>query len=274
MAAERALVAREQPRGIVRVSFVDVGQGDSSLVDLPDGRLLMIDTGQGGRHPAVREVRKLLASRRRSRIDVLVITHGHPDHYGGLADLLDEVDIGEIWLNGQLLSEQTDGAMEHLLNYALARGARLRFAPELCASAHAFGEARIQVLWPCPRYDPTLDLNDNSLVLRLTLGRRSFLFTGDLEAEAEARLVESGRIASVDVLKVAHHGSRTSTTATLVDAARPALAVISSGSGNRYGHPSPLVLSRLRSAGATIHRTDIQGGLIVSTDGERLDFER
>lgn len=274
MAAERALVAREQPRGIVRVSFVDVGQGDSSLVDLPDGRLLMIDTGQGGRHPAVREVRRLLAARRRSQIDILVITHGHPDHYGGLANLLDEVDIGEIWLNGQLLGEERDGAMERLLNSALVRGARLRFAPELCESAHAFGEARIEVLWPCPRYDPTLDLNDNSLLLRLSLGRRSFLFTGDLEAEAEARLVKSGRIANVDVLKVAHHGSRTSTTAPLVDAARPSLAVVSSGSGNRYGHPSPRVLRRLLGAGARIHRTDIQGGLIVSTEGERLDFER
>ncbi len=274
MFAERALVAREQPRGVVRVSFVDVGQGDASLVDLPDGRLLMIDTGRGDRHPAVRELRKLLSARRRSRIDILAITHGHPDHYGGLAALLDEVDIGEIWLNGQLLSEERDGTMERLLNSALARSTRLRFAPELCDVVHRFGEARIELLWPCPRYDPALDLNDNSMMLRLSIGRRSFLFTGDLEAEAETRLVEAQRIAAVDVLKVAHHGSRTSTTPGFLAAARPSVAVISSGAGNRYGHPSPSVLGRLLAAGIHVHRTDIRGGLVVSTDGESLERER
>ena len=272
--AEQALVAREQPRDLLRVTFVDVGQGDAALIDLPDGRLALIDTGQGGRHPAGRELRGLLAARRRARIDLLVLTHGHPDHYGGLAELLDEVDIGEVWLNGQLLVEERDGGMERLLNEALGLGAELRFAPELCRTTHDFGGAHVRVLWPCPRYDPSLDLNDNSLTVRLTYGNRSFLMTGDLEAAAERRLAASGAIDPVDVLKVAHHGSRTSSAAAFLRAARPSLAVISSGAGNRYGHPSPTVLRRLHDAGVRVLRTDRGGGVIVTTDGDALEVRR
>jgi competence protein ComEC len=272
LGANTALVAREQPRGLLRVSFVDVGQGDASLIDFPDGRLALVDTGQGGRHPAVRELTGLLAARRRSRIDLLIITHGHPDHYGALPELLDAVEISEIWLNGQLLTEELDGAMSRLMTKAMARGTKLRFAPELCGSTETFGGAHLEVLWPCPRYDPGLGLNDNSIVFRLRFGRRAFLFTGDVEREAERLLVESMRIEPADVLKVAHHGSKTSSSADFVAAVGAGIAVISSGAGNRYGHPSPDVIARLRGANATVWRTDIHGGVILSTDGENLEL--
>lgn len=274
LSAEHALIGREQPRDLLRVAFVDVGQGDAALIDLPDGRLALIDTGQGDPHPASRELRALLMARRRTRIDLLVITHGHPDHYGGLEALLEELPIGEIWLNGQLLIEERDGAMERLLERALRAGTKLRFAPELCATTHDFGGARFEVIWPCPRYDPALQLNDNSLTVRVTYGQRSFLMTGDLEAEAEHRLVAGGSIRPADVLKVAHHGSRTSTSEAFLGGARPSIAVISSGAGNRYGHPSRAVLARLRGAGAEVLRTDVGGGVVVTTDGESLDVRR
>lgn len=272
--ADRALIAREQPRDLLRVSFIDVGQGDATLIDFPNGQLALVDTGQGGRHPAGRELRGLLAARRRSRIDLLVITHGHPDHYGGLPQLVDEIAIGELWLNGQLLTEEEDGAMARLVSSAIARGTRVRFAPELCGGTPRFGGAELEVLWPCPRYDAALGLNDNSIALRLAFGRRAFLLTGDLERDSERLLVSAGRVEPVDVLKVAHHGSRTSTSPAFLSAARPSLAVISSGAGNRYGHPSPQVVARLRAAGAQVLRTDVHGGAIISTDGERLDVRR
>jgi competence protein ComEC len=274
LAADCALIARESPRGALRVTFVDVGQGDAALIDFPDGRVALVDTGQGGRHPAVRALRELLAARRRHRIDVVVITHGHPDHYGGLGILLDELEIGEIWLNGQLLVEERDQVMTRLASAALAKGTRLRFAPELCEGVHRFGEARLEVVWPCPRYDPALDLNDNSFAIRLVLGGRSFLLTGDLERESEQRLLDAGKIAPSDVLKVAHHGSNTSTTSAFVEAARPSLAVISSGANNLYGHPSPEVLARLRRAGVSVLRTDLIGGVVIRTDGEILEIVR
>ncbi|MDH3656195.1 MAG: DNA internalization-related competence protein ComEC/Rec2 [Myxococcales bacterium] len=274
LAADQLLIAREQPRDLLRVSFVDVGQGDATLIDLPDGQLALVDTGQGGRHPAARVLRALLDARRRSRVDLLVITHGHPDHYGGLRDLVGEIEIGEIWLNGQLLTEERDGAMAALLSSAMAHGTRLRFAPELCDRTRHFGGAELEVLWPCPRYDAALGFNDNSIALRLAYGRRSFLFTGDLEHESEHALVRSGRLQSADVLQVGHHGSRTSTSPVLVAAVRPSIAVISCGAGNRYGHPSPAVIARLREAGASVFRTDLHGGVIIATDGEQLETRR
>ncbi|RLB40299.1 MAG: DNA internalization-related competence protein ComEC/Rec2, partial [Deltaproteobacteria bacterium] len=151
---------------------------------------------------------------------------------------------------------------------------RVRFAPELCRRSPHFGGAELEVLWPCPRYDAALGLNYNSISLRLVFGRRAFLFTGDLERDSERLLLAAGRIQRADVLKVAHHGSRTSTSPAFLAAVRPSLAVISSGAGNGYGHPSPLVLARLRDAGAKVHRTDVHGGVIVSTDGERLEIRR
>jgi competence protein ComEC len=203
-----------------------------------------------------------------------VITHGHPDHYGGLRDLIGEIEISEIWLNGQLVTEERDGAMAELLSSAMAQGSRLRFTPELCDSTRHFGGAELEVLWPCPRYDPALGLNDNSIALRLAYGRRSFLFTGDLEHESERALVRSGRLQPADVLQVGHHGSRTSTSPVLVATVRPSFAVISCGAGNRYGHPSPAVIARLREAGASVFRTDLRGGVIIATDGEQLEIRR
>ena len=103
--------------------------------------------------------------------------------------MIGEVEIGEIWLNGQLLTEERDGTMAGLLSSAIAHGTRLRFTPELCRESPRFGGAELEVLWPCPRYDAALGLNDNSITLRLVFGKRSFLLTGDLERESERLLV-------------------------------------------------------------------------------------
>jgi competence protein ComEC len=127
------------------------------------------------------------------------------------------------------------------------------------------------VLWPCPAFDPGWDPNDNSLVLEIALGSRTLLLTGDIERHAEGALATSGVLARVDVLKVGHHGSRTSSTSAFLTAVDPRVAIVSAGRTNRFGHPHPEVIERLEEAADHVVRVDREGGVIVSTDGESLD---
>ncbi len=269
-AGEVALRVVERPRDVLRATVLDVGQGDAVLVDLPDGRAMLVDTGNVAPDAGATVIAPLLAARRRDRLDVVVLTHPHPDHYGGLGHLLDAIAIGELWDSGQAEDEDPDGAASALLARARARGVRVRAPTELCDQPRRFGRARVDVLWPCPRYDIGLGPNDNSLVLRVALGRRALLLTGDLEAHGEDALVARGAALRADFLKVGHHGSRTSTTPAFVRAVAPRFAAISAGAHNRYGHPHAEPLAALRAAGAEVLRTGLHGGITVETDGRAL----
>ncbi len=264
--AELWLRHREQPTGSLRVTFLDVGQGDGAIVDLPDGRVMVVDAGgaaHGGPDPGERVLVPLLRARRRARIDVLVLSHPHPDHYGGAAALVDALEIGEVWDTGQGEAEQPDGTLAQLLARARARGAVVRGPEELCRAEHRFGPARARVRWPCPAFDAGWGPNDNSLVVELEHAGRRLWLTGDVEAHAEASL-SAARPAPIDVLKVAHHGSRTSSAPALLDALRPAIAVASMGRHNRFGHPHDEVWSRLEARVPCALRTDAHGGVIVT----------
>ncbi|HBQ10934.1 MAG TPA: DNA internalization-related competence protein ComEC/Rec2 [Myxococcales bacterium] len=265
--AELHLRHRERPEGILRVTYLDVGQGDGALVDLPDGRLMVVDAGGaagGGPDPGARVLVPLLRARRRSRVDVLVLSHPHPDHYGGMHALLEEVEIGEIWDSGQADVEQPEGAAAGLL-----AGRRVRHPPELCQGPRAFGRAVVRVRWPCPDFDAGWGPNDNSLVLEIAHGEHRFLFTGDIEAHGEAGVLPEAR--PVDVLKVAHHGSRTSSDEALLRRLRPRVAVVSAGRQNRFGHPHPEVWERLTRLVPRVFRTDRDGGVTVVSDGRTLE---
>ena len=268
-ACEWQLRQQEQPTDHLRATFLDVGQGDAALLDLPDGTALLIDAGgnpQGGADPGERVLVPLLAARRREHIQTLVLTHPHPDHYGGLEAVLGRQRVTELWDSGQAAREwQHSGTSQRareLLQRAAEHGARVLGPEQLCGQTRAFGDARVRVLSPCPSFDPGYDPNDNSLVLHISYAGRSLLFAGDIEAYAEDRLVRSQELRA-DVVKVAHHGSRTSSSEAFIRAVRPAIAIVSAGAANAFGHPHAEVMERLRRLVPQVIDLGERGGTIV-----------
>ncbi len=267
-------VHRAAPTGVLRVTHLDVGQGDSTLIDLPDGRLMLLDGGGfvgSPVDPGKRVLLPLLRARHRDHIDVMVLSHPHPDHFTGLAAVAAALPVGELWDTGQGEDEGAGPLYESFLARLRAQGTRVLHPAQLCHEAHVFGGARVRVLAPCDHYTPFANANDNSLVLSVRLGHRGALFVGDAEHAEEEQLLRAypTELAS-DVLKVGHHGSRTSSGAAFLRAVHPGLAVISAGARNRFGHPHPTTLRTLQELGIPVHRTDSRGGLIWETDGETI----
>lgn len=279
-ALELRLRHRERPTASLRVTFLDVGQGDAALIDLPDGRLMLVDAGGnpgGGIDPGQAVLVPLLQARRRERVDIAVLTHPHPDHYGGMRALFDHVPVSELWDSGQAEAERDlePGSQEAsaLLATLRTRGTVVRGPSTLCHAPLRAAGATVRVLAPCPAYDSTHDANDNSLVLRIDYGATSFLLMGDAEQAEESALVDAHALARTDVLKVGHHGSRTSTHEALLAAVRPSAAVISAGAANRFGHPHAEVLQRLQDATPHVLELAKTGGTIMTSDGKRIAVE-
>jgi competence protein ComEC len=262
------------PRGVLRATFFDVGQGDAALVDLPTGDAILIDGGGLVGSPidvGTRVIAPELRSRRRRDLAAVVLTHPHPDHFGGLATGLGAVRTAALWDTGQGERERVGGGYAALVEGARQRGVPILHPADLCG-AHVLGGAIVEVLAPCPDFSPDRGPNDNSLVLRIAFGARAILFAGDAEREEESLLLATSPARlRADVLKVGHHGSRTSSSASFLAAVAPTEAVVSAGCRNRFGHPRPATLASLAAAGARVWRTDRDGAVTVTTDGRSLD---
>ena len=255
------LAERIASRGTVEVVFLDVGQGDAILVRTPGARWALMDAGppSGFRSSADPPVLAELRRRGVRRLEALLLSHPHLDHIGGAAALFDDLPVGVVVDPG--LPRGT-GAFVDVLQAAQARGSGWRAARE--GDRYSLDGAELTVLSSLERERETTGgdvVNENSLVVLLTFGAFSALLTGDAPVAIEEAAVR--RSGPVDVLKVGHHGSRTSTSAAFLEAARPALAVISVGRGNRYGHPHEPVLSRMTAAGIALYRTDQSGSIRV-----------
>jgi competence protein ComEC len=261
------------PRGELRATFLDVGQGDAAIVDLPDGEAIVIDGGGLVGSPidtGERVVAPTLRSRRRTHLAAAVLTHPHPDHFTGLASGLAAVRVGALWDTGEGEREGVSGPYAALMGGARARAVPILRPSDVCG-ARVVGGARIDVLAPCPAPVPDRGPNDNSFVMRIAYGARAMLFVGDAEREEEEDLLARARDRlRADVLKVGHHGSRTSSSAAFLAAVAPSEAVVSVGSRNRFGHPHPVTLDALSASGARVWRTDHDGAIVAATDGAAL----
>lgn len=269
MAVTTAIVV-SRPSGVARVTVLDVGQGDAILVEGGAGGRLLIDGGPDPDRLLIELDRRIPAWDR--RIDAVVLSHPHEDHVAGLALLLDRYRVGRVFEPGMLGPGPGYAAWHDRLaadaappRSGLAAGDRL-----------SVDGIDLEVVWPLPGEVPRepaddgTGINNVSIVLLGTVGARRFLLTGDVEDGVDPRLLAAG-LPRVDLLKVAHHGSRTASTEAFIAAVAPRVAVASAGSDNPYGHPAPPTLERLEAAGAQVFRTDRDGSVSVAFDAEGLE---
>jgi competence protein ComEC len=248
--------------GTLRVDFIDVGQGDAALVTSPSGKTVLID---GGPHHSAPALMAFLAAHLRAPLDLVLLTHRHEDHLGGLPEVVRQFGA-RIFLDAPV--EHAEKGYTSLLRALEARGAEVKLA--MRGRVIDLGDGvKLTLLGPP---DPLItgshsDVNANSVVARLTYGEFSVLFAGDAEAPTETWLLASVAPLRSVVLKVAHHGSRYASAARFLSAVRPRIAVISVGAGNRYHHPAPGTVDRLARAGARVYRTDMDGDVEIDSDG-------
>ncbi|MBJ95198.1 MAG: hypothetical protein CMP23_12100 [Rickettsiales bacterium] len=261
------------------VTVLDVGQGDATLVSFSEQTHWLIDGGgsMGGQAEVGR--RKLLPALRRQgvqRLEKVFVSHGHADHYEGLFAVLDALPVEELWVPDR---RTFDGRAQALLSLSQTSGTRLREVARGHQLQSPSGAFRVELLHPLRDWKSHLSgsdslVNDSSIVMRIALGDLSFLFTGDIEAAAEALLVNSGRLGSSTVIKVPHHASRTSSTAAFLNRVDPLLAVAGIGKGNRFGFPHASVSARYLARGTSLYWTARHGAMRMTTEGFSLTLER
>ena len=242
------------------VHFIDVGQGDCSLI-LCDGKAMLID---GGESSESSRVYAYLKAHGIAHLDYMVATHAHSDHIGGLSGALNYASVGTAFCSVTEYDSKTFSSMVKYLN-----NQGLKITVPSAGNSFNLGSATVQILGPQGAYD---DPNDMSVVLKVTYGETSFLFTGDAERTAEADILDAGYDLSATVLKVGHHGSDTSTSYPFLREVMPEYAVIQVGKDNSYGHPTEDTLSRLRDADVKVYRNDLQGTVICTSDGKSVTF--
>ena len=242
----------------IAVHYIDVGQADAILI-VCDGESMLID---GGNVADSSLIVSYLKKNNISHLRYIISTHAHEDHVGGLSGALNACTVDTV-LSPVL--DYDSKAFQDFKKYVLAQDIEMQLPN--AGDSFNLGGAKATILGPVRQYENT---NDSSIVMKLEYGERSFLFTGDMEWDSEHDILDAGYDVGADVLKVAHHGSETSTSYRFLREIMPTYAVISVGGNNAYGHPTEVVLSRLRDADVELYRTDLNGNVIITSDGNTL----
>lgn len=244
----------------MQVSYIYVGQGDSEFIELPNGKTMLIDAGPNDAGSNVVDYIKSLGY---TSIDYVVATHPHEDHIGGMDDVIDAFDIGDIYMPRVSATTQT---YEDLLDAISAKNLVIFTAH---AGVSLIDEDDLSVEMVAPVSDKYDDINNYSAVIRVVYGDTSFLFAGDAEDVSEAEITDD---IQADVLKVGHHGSDSSTTDEFLARVNPSIAVISCGKDNKYGHPADSTVKKLTDKGINVLRTDELGTIVISSDGSDVSI--
>lgn len=246
----------------IKIHYIDVGQGDSEFIELPNGQTMLIDAGNPENGSQIVSYIKGLGH---SKIDYLIATHPHSDHIGGMTTVVNGLDIDKIYMPKK---EQTTKVFENLITAIKSKGLTVNTA-KAGINILKTGTLNIDMIAPCgTSYE---DLNQYSAVIKITYGDNKFLFMGDAGAVSEAQITDDVK---ADVLKVGHHGSNTATSDSFLQKVSPKYAVIEVGKGNSYGHPTASTLAKLQKIGAQIFRTDESGTIIFTSDGKTITVDK
>ncbi len=246
------------------VHFIDVGQGDSMLIILPDGKNVVLDTGSPSAGPYIV---KYLQDHGIKQINHLISTHPHDDHIGGIFSIASEFEIDNFYDNG--FNNFTSPLYAEYLK--LVRSNKAKYNIIQAGDSFILGGAKIDILNPL--LPPTGNLNVDSVVIKLVFGRINILLSADLEISGENRLLKAGTDLASHILKTGHHGDRGSSSDDFLEAVKPEAAIVSAGSINEYGQPHKELLDRLRKSEINIYRTDRNGNIVLKTDGRTYSIQ-
>lgn len=247
----------------LRVHFIDVGQGDSILIEA-DNRYMLIDAGERDKGTVVIDYLENIGVK---KLDYVIATHPHSDHIGGLADVIKHFSIGKIIMPNAVHTSKT---YENLLDIIADKG--LKITKAVVGNKYDLADASFTIL--APSGSEYSSLNNYSVAIKLQNGNNSFVFTGDAEVQSENEMLKTGIDLDADVLKLGHHGSSTSNSDKFLDAVTPDMAVISVGEGNQYGHPDDEVLQAMKDRNIKLYRTDEQGTIIIESDGNKITVNK